>query len=135
MLGSGDIRHRVYISYGAMNAIFAFLQPLRVLSLQQVSKFMYHRGVERLQTSVLLPCNLPLYFNLEGHEKFADKLVKYDAKSGMAKEIELERERVGFKLMDCYVVQLATRVLVFSPSERIDVYELTNLWSNNPGTL
>ena len=32
-----------------MNAVFSFLDAKEVLFFQGVSKFMYHRGVERLQ--------------------------------------------------------------------------------------
>ena len=65
---------------------------------------MYQRGVERLQTSVHLPYNLPLYFNLplylnfDRTKKFTDKLIKYEAKSGLTTEIILDFERVGFTL-------------------------------------
>ena len=54
MLGSGDYRHRVFISYGTMNAVFSFIEATKVLQMQAVNKFMYHRGVERLQSKIKL---------------------------------------------------------------------------------
>ena len=47
MLASGDIRHHIFISYGAMNTIFQFLLGTEVLAFQKVCKFMYHLGVGR----------------------------------------------------------------------------------------
>ena len=52
MLATKNIRHRFYISYGAMSNIFAFLDAKDVSSFQCVSKFMYCRGVERVQLSI-----------------------------------------------------------------------------------
>ena len=52
MLESGDVRHKFYISYGAMNHVFDFFDAQQIISFQALSQFMYHRGVERLQKKI-----------------------------------------------------------------------------------
>ena len=48
VLASSDVRSRFFISMGAMDRVFSFLDAKEVLVFQGVSKFMYKRGVERL---------------------------------------------------------------------------------------
>ena len=54
MLKTGKIRHRLYISFGAMNCIFSYFEQPVILAMQQLSRFMYHCGVGRVQVRITL---------------------------------------------------------------------------------
>ena len=82
VLASGDIRRRVYISFGAMNNVFPFLEPKVVLSMQAVSKFMYHRGVERFQAKFFLKPSM-LFFAYTATRKWARTLFVYNVETQM----------------------------------------------------
>ena len=56
------LRRRVFISYGAMTEIFGLLPQVNVVCFQRVNKWMYNRGVLRIQMSIKLPDKQPLYF-------------------------------------------------------------------------
>lgn len=78
MIESGDIRRRIFISYGAMDFVFKFLKPRKVLSLQAMNKFMYHRGVERLQKTIPKE-NFTFFFTYpETYSKKRQKVYVYD---------------------------------------------------------
>ena len=78
MIGSSDIRRRVFISYGAMKSVFKFLKPRKVLSLQAMNKFMYHRGVERLQKSIPAENFTFFFIYPETFSKKRQKVYVYD---------------------------------------------------------
>ena len=77
MLGSGNVRHRVYISYGALIVVFSYLPALEVIQFQAASKFMYFRGVERLQKSLHLERHEIFYFHYPGMGKWQNTLFAY----------------------------------------------------------
>ena len=56
------LKRRVFISYGAMTEIFGLLPQVNVVCFQRVNKWMYNRGVLRIQMSIKLPDKQPLYF-------------------------------------------------------------------------
>ena len=80
-MSSGDIRHRLYISYGAWNAIFSFFIAREVLLFQAVSKFMYFRGVERFQKRVTVADYEVHFFHYPGMGRWQYSLFTYYTKT------------------------------------------------------
>ena len=78
-LNSGEISRRLFISYGAMNHIFKFMQEREILCMQALNRFMYHRGVERLQNKVKAKL-YTLYFTYQcpGGRSWKRSLFGYD---------------------------------------------------------
>ena len=49
-------------SYGAMTEVMRFLSPIEVICLQLANRWMYSRGVGRVQTRITLANNMPIFF-------------------------------------------------------------------------
>ena len=79
MHSSGWLQHRIFTSYGAMCSIFPFMRPMKVLFLQRLNRFMYHRGVERSQPR--FPLGPPvIYFTYPDSRKWDRTLFLYSLK-------------------------------------------------------
>ena len=129
---SSNVRHHLYISYGALNHIFSFLEPNDILSFQALSNFMYHRGVERQQRSIQLRTRM-LYFHFSGVKQWRYSLFVYDSKLGVAQRTVCLREWLGVDLLYAKIVQIKESVLVFQPeSGVIKVTRLDYLSTTNP---
>ena len=76
MVGSHSIKQRFFISYGAMNAVFPYLGQKKVLQLQALNKFMYHRGVERLQLRIKIPNRFCYFHSFWHRQKY--EIFRYD---------------------------------------------------------
>ena len=110
MLASGKISHRLFISYGAMNAIFQYMTERAVLLMQQTNKFMYFRGVERLQPRFTLSPRFH-YMHFPELEIWARKIVCFDCTLWKAYEIDLPRSELS--LQTCRIAQIGPRVYAF----------------------
>ena len=78
MVASGDIRRKLYISYGAMGCVFTYLPWYEIVPMQAVSRFMSQRGVQRLQMRILLFRPTYHYFHYSNSDKFSRTLISKD---------------------------------------------------------
>ena len=119
-LERGDFRHLVLISYGAMDSICSFLSPQKLLSMQAVCKFMYCRGIERLQQSITLYD--PVFFHYQQFSKWANSLFVYDLVTQKPAKSFILPPGFPFDLQDSQIIQLRHQILVFKSSNgRVDV--------------
>ena len=96
MQDGGDYRHRLFISYGAMSVIFSFLTEAAILKSQSINRFMYVRGVSRIQLRVELNIT-PLYF-LSVKTTKCDGLYKVAKSQNKVTKLELAFTDKGFFL-------------------------------------
>ena len=80
MLATGNIRLRLFISYGAFNEVFSFMEAKEVLFFQCINRFMYYRGVERQQKSFKLGSSI-YYFTVTSNQKWSNKVFPFDRKT------------------------------------------------------
>ena len=135
MLARGDIRCKTYISYGAMNSIFQYLEQLEVIKMQATSCFMYHRGVERLQKRIEWQ-RQNLFFALPGNSECCPKTVfGYDAiKDKILETISLP-EHFPFNLNKSRSVQWGKSLLIFTEGlggSEVKAYQLSLENFDNP---
>ena len=122
---SGQLCELFFISYAAMTNVFSFLPPYEVLCFQRSCRFMYDRGVERVQkmfaikaSLTYLPCRIDQF-----------RLICLDRRGNLHSLINLdllERElgqNVYFELTSgCQLIQWGYQALVFQyiDSQRVN---------------
>ena len=111
MLGSGKISHRLFISYGAMNAIFQFFTERAVLLFQQANKFMYHRGVERLQPKFTLTPRFH-YIHYPSKPVWERKMICFNCQLWTSYEMNLPRS-IRFSFAKARIAQIGPEVYAF----------------------
>ena len=113
MQASRDIRHHFYISYGAMHVVLTYIEVLEALLMQALSQFMYHRGVERLQTRIELP-HYMRFLHLRYHSK-QKVLFGFDMKESKPVELLNMPRKLPIDLIASQIVQLENTLFVFKP--------------------
>ena len=88
---SGKIGKKVHIlqSFGATYEICGFLEPLDILKLQQLSRWLYNRGIARVQTYWRL--RKRYYFTYGQSAGLKSTVFVYDAVTGEAKTIKKKK--------------------------------------------
>lgn len=115
------------MSYGAMNSVFLFLTAKQVVFFQQVNKFMYHRGVERIQPAVsLLPS--AYFFHYPATEPCSNLIFAFDP----ARKRAMKPIRVPIDLRKSRIVQVKDTVLVFQWGLSVKVFRLSKLNTSKP---
>lgn len=81
---------KVLESLGAMSEIFEFLTPYEKIRMQEIDKWWYKRGVERIMTHISLPSPRCVYFVDVYRER--EKVIVFDRKTEKVTKIVLAKD-------------------------------------------
>ena len=114
-----------------MCSIFPFMRPMKVLFLQRLNRFMYHRGVERSQPR--FPLGPPvIYFTYPDSRKWDRTLFLYNLKmQKVMRPIKLPK-KMKISLYNSRIVQIEHSILVFKITDyKVKLYMISGLSTGN----
>ena len=123
MLKTGQILHRVYISFGAINCIFSYFEQPEILNMQLLSRFMYHCGVGRVQVRITLRRLRFFHFPLESH--WGRSVFMFNPCEHKFQSLVHLPEDLPFNfLFSAQIVQIWNQLLVFKYGKIVEVQQL-----------